>query len=402
MRKIAFLLYFSLVFQAAWPQSGTSYVVLVSFDGFRYDYVEKYDLENFNQLIIEGTAAEKMIPSFPSKTFPNHYSIVTGLYPGNHGLVDNTFYDSISNETYKISNRDMVRNSFYYGGMPLWQLVQENGMKSASYFWVGSETAVAGSYPDHFKYYDESVGDQERINAVMNWLRLPEEDRPHFISLYFSFIDHVTHAHGPDAPESEKALRYADQLLGELKKQIESLDLPVTLIIVSDHGMYPMILDKEYYIDLSGIKDIAENQAKIVNNGSHMHIYCDGEVKQRILKQLENKEDHFRTYLRENTPDRWHYNGNYRIGDILLVAEPGFSFSFNPNDNKHYGAHGYDPYTTPEMGAIFYAWGPRIKKNKKIPAFENIHVYPLIAHILGIETPAIDGSVRVLQDIVVE
>ena len=112
----------------------TPYVILVSFDGFRHDYVEQIDAPNFKALMKKGAYAEALIPSFPSKTFPNHYSIVTGLYPGNHGLVDNSFYDPKRNELFELKNRQRATDPYYFGGTPLWQLARRKGLKSASFF----------------------------------------------------------------------------------------------------------------------------------------------------------------------------------------------------------------------------------------------------------------------------
>ena len=179
------------------------YVIMISFDGFRHDYVEKFDAPNFKSFIANGASAEAMMPSFPSKTFPNHYTMVTGLYPGNHGLVDNSFYDPTLDVQYGMRNRALVENPAFYGGLPLWQLVQKNGMKSASYFWVGSETAIAGSFPDYYHIYDGDVNNDDRITAVIDWLKLPQDQRPNYISLYFSLVDSESHASGPNSEKTK-------------------------------------------------------------------------------------------------------------------------------------------------------------------------------------------------------
>lgn len=403
MNKLVLFFFLSILAFGVFAQEDVRpYVVLVSFDGFRYDYVDKYDLPNFKKMIEEGTSAEAMIPSFPSKTFPNHYTLVTGLYPGNHGLVDNAFYDSVTNEFYASKKKDLVQNRFYYGGTPLWQLVQKHGMKSASYFWIGSEANVAGSYPDHFEIYNQAVPNIDRIGAVMKWLKMPVNDRPHFISLYFSVIDNITHEYGPDSPEAKEALLHADDLLGEIRREIAQLDFPVNLIVVSDHGMYPMENGQEKYIDILKKFTLPEESVQVVNNGSHIHLYCTGHVRDSLYQLAVARQDHYQVYLRGNTPQEWHYNNNYRIGDILFVAEPGYTFTKNTSDNPGYGSHGYDPYCTSEMKAIFYASGPDIKQNYAIPEFQNIHVYPLIAYLLGIEVTNIDGSLDVLKNIVIE
>lgn len=392
-------LLFTCFVSSAQDQAETPYVILVSFDGFRYDYAEREQLPHFLEMMEKGTSAASMIPSYPSKTFPNHYTLVTGLYPGNHGLVDNTFYDSARDATYAIRKREMVEDPFYYGGLPLWQLAQNNGLKSASFFWVGSEAPVAGRHPDYFKYYDDSFPDRERIRAVAEWLELPEDERPHFISLYFSVVDHVTHDFGPESPETTKTLHYADSLLGDLMDAVAATGLPVNIIVVSDHGMYPMKRDPARQLHLKEMMTLPSEGLRIVNNETHIHLYCNDSLKNRLISELKENENNYSAYLREDTPETWHYRDHYRIGDIVIEAAPGYSFR-DPMRHPHdYGSHGYDPYTTQQMHAIFYAMGPAIRQNNQVPSFRNIHVYPLIARILGLPVSNIDGSVSVLEGI---
>lgn len=366
-----------------------SHVLLVSFDGFRHDYVEKYDAENFQKFIAEGTAAKSLIPSFPSKTFPNHYSIVTGMYPGNHGLVGNIFYDSIRNTTYSIGNREVVEDPFYYSGTPLWQLTQENGFKSASYFWVGSEAPVKSSYPDYYYRYNEEIPNKERIEQVMKWLELPEEGRPRFISLYFSLVDSEGHATGPNSNELALSVKEADFLLGYLMEELEKVELPVDVIITSDHGMKEVNVKNS--IDPEPIFKLTPSEAKIISDQIISQVYLPKELVERTYKTLKTKEDHFKVYKKGEMPENWHYNNNYRIGDILLLADPGYIFN-NKSFSGSRGVHGYDPFTTPEMHGILYARGPSINKGVLTGAIENINIYPLITKILGFENPEIDGS----------
>jgi predicted AlkP superfamily pyrophosphatase or phosphodiesterase len=189
-------------------------VLLISFDGFRHDYVERFEAPNFKAFIAQGTAAKSLVPSFPSKTFPNHYSIITGLYPGHHGLISNSFYDSKRNEKYSIRNRKVVEDPYYYGGTPLWQLTQENGHKAASFFWVGSEAPIKGSFPDFYKIYDGSVSNYARVDSVISWMGLPALERPLFTSLYFDLVDTQCHRFGPNSQELREAVLEADTILG--------------------------------------------------------------------------------------------------------------------------------------------------------------------------------------------
>ncbi len=401
MKKAWVLILWLSVFKIACAQKEVPYVILVSFDGFRYDYVSKFNPPHFKEFIRKGTAAEGLIPSFPSKTFPNHYTLVTGLYPGHHGLVDNTFYDPTLHRVYGMKDKSVVRDTSFYGGTPLWQLAQQAGQRSASFFWVGSEAPVKGEYPNYYLPYDESVRNDKRIDQVIAWLNLPEKERPHFISLYFSLVDSEGHRSGPASDKLKETVLKADSLLGNLEEKLKSVKLPVNVILVSDHGMYGLTDQEVTYITLQKLYNTKDSSVITANGGTQTHIYTKrADSLYTILKKQEN---HFKVYKREELPARWYYN-NDRTGDLLIVAEPGYYIQdiargFGNWQSAAFGVHGYDPGVVKEMQGIFYAKGPNIKAGKTIGAFENIHVYPLIAHILGLQTPPIDGKFEVLKPI---
>lgn len=380
----------------------TPYVVLISFDGFRYDYVEKFNLVNFKKFIKQGSSAKGLIPSFPSKTFPNHYTIVTGLYPGNHGLVDNTFYDPGTRIVYKSKNKSAMADPRFYGGTPLWLLAQQQGLKSASYFWIGSEVAIQGTLPSYYLKYNESMPDKNRIEQVISWLELPDDERPHLISLYFSFLDTQSHNTGPNSKEVRQAALRADSILGAMASRIQKTNLPVNTIVVSDHGMLELKHEETSYIPLGKLFDIGDTSMVYVNGGTQAHLYTTkSDSLYRVLKEKEGS-NHFRIYKQTDFPSEWHYNCE-RAGNLLLVAEPGYyiqdtSKPWNKGSiGNSIGNHGYDPYVVKEMHGIFYAQGPNIKKGKTLEPFDNIHIYPFIAKILGLTTPQIDGDVKVLE-----
>lgn len=371
-------------------QAEPGYVLLVSFDGFRHDYVEKYDAKNFKDFIENGSAAKSLIPGFPSKTFPNHYSIVTGLYPGNHGLVANSFYDSIKNTTYKIGKRELVEDPFYYGGTPLWQLTQQNGYPAASYFWVGSEAPIQGSFPNYYFTYDGSVSNKKRIRQVIKWFELPEKERPHFISLYFSMVDSEGHRSGPNSKSLASTVKKADKLVGFLMKKLQKIDLPVDVMITSDHGMKE-IKTRTHSIDPEPILETIPNKATVVSGQIITQIYLPETEIDEIYTEIKSLETHFKVYKKGEMPKKWHYNENYRIGDLVILAEPGYIFN-NRNLSEIVGVHGYDPFESEEMHGIFYAQGPHIQQAKSIESIENVNIYPLITKILGFENPHIDGE----------
>jgi predicted AlkP superfamily pyrophosphatase or phosphodiesterase len=406
-KAICFLLFLLAGYTALAQQKSKPYLILVSFDGFRHDYVRNFSPPNFQEFIIKGSHAEALIPSFPSKTFHNHYTLVTGLYPGNHGLVDNSFYDRQQNEVYGMRNRKLVADPYYYGGVPLWELAKRNGMKSASFFWVGSEMSDDTRRPDYYFPFDDSVNPQSRVDQVIEWLNLPEDQRPHFITLYFSFPDDEGHDFGPRAGQTRHAVLRADTLLGKLMKGVESTRLPVNVILVSDHGMHELTVKEEAYIFIDELVDRNSPMVKVLNNGTHTHLYFS-EIKKRdsIYTIVKAKEKNYRVLKKEDLPARWHYQ-NDRVGDLLVLADTGHYirtgtrelFLKTANIGSKVGEHGYDPASTTDVNGIFYAQGPNIKSGLTLAPFQNIHVYPLIAKILGLPLPAIDGKKEVLNKV---
>ncbi len=404
---------FCCVFMAAVLSScaakETPYVLLVSFDGFRSDYVEKYDARHFKAFIKEGAAAEALIPCFPSLTFANHYSIVTGLYPEHHGLVSNRFLDPARGVSYSMNDPKMVKDAAFYGGIPLWQLVQDHGMRSASYYWVGSEAPIQGRLPDYWYPYNDSTGNDIRIQTVLNWLRLPEKERPHFISLYFSFTDHVGHEFGPNSEEMRSAVLEADRLVGLIDDGVRQLNLPVDVILVSDHGMYEMSNRPEVTVYLDELIPHGDSAIVISTSSGVTQLYFqDSSRLEETYRALRPHDRPFVVYKRSETPMSWFYRDNDRIGDLVLVANPGYAV-LNRRPSKPmessghpWGTHGFDPNRCREMYGIFYAKGPNIRQGTTIPAFKNIHIYPFIATILDLKIPPIDGDPTVLYPIYVK
>jgi predicted AlkP superfamily pyrophosphatase or phosphodiesterase len=408
MRRIA-LLFFLLIcaFHAQAQKDKLPYVLLVSMDGFSNQYIHKYDLPNLKKFIREGAAADGLIPSFPSKTFPNHYTLVTGLYPGNHGLVDNHFYDPASQTHYTMKNPEVVRNSTFYGGVPLWRLAYQNGIKSASYFWIGSELKNEGEHPDYFLKYEESVPFINRIDQVLDWLTLPEKERPHFISLYFSSPDHESHETGPYSEITRKKVIEMDSLIGVMTARIEATKLPVNIFLVSDHGMLEMKHDESTFIFLDEIVRTVKNKLTVVNGGTQAHIYTTSSTQRdSLFAALKANARDYDIVKSEDFLKRWNY-ANPRSGDLLLIAKPGKYIVTGSREKtvsslqegKTFGAHGFDPGVVKDMYGIFYAKGPNIKPNVKVPSFENVHVYPLIAKILCMKPGKIDGDFDVLKSI---
>ena len=394
------------VWTSTFSQEKEPIVILISLDGFRYDYVERFQPENLSRFIAEGTAAKGLIPSFPTKTFPNHYTIATGMLPEHHGLVDNAFYEPAKNQVYTMGNRDIVQDGYWYGGTPIWVLAEQQGIKAASYFFVGTEAPIQEVRPSYYYDYDGGVPNLTRIAKVFDWLRLPEAERPRLITLYFSDMDDTGHRYGPNNDlELKKTLFRLDHELGALFEGLESFDLPIHVVLVSDHGMAPV--KKDHLIPLDQLTEGIS--ARVVNNGALAHLHLeDPKKKKEVIKLLLGRNQHI-------TVDDLTTTANYsdlaafpqRKGDLLILPKEGYYLAdasgmmrYQTNaarfQTEIFGEHGFSP-SYRDMWGIFYAKGPQIKEGLKLEPFQNIHIYPLLCHILGLPIPAgIDGKVEVL------
>ena len=380
-------------------QQAKHYVVLVSLDGFRYDYAKKYGAKNLLAMAARGASApDGMIPSFPSVTFPNHYTIVTGLYPDHHGIVGNTFYDPARKETYTLTDPKTTGDGSWYAGTPLWVLAEQQGMRAACFYWPSSDAEIQGKRPSYYPAaYDEKFPDEKRVDQVLAWLQLPPEKRPHFITLYFEDTDAAGHTYGPDAPETAEAARQVDEMIGKLSEGIAASRLPVDLVVVADHGMETLlggwvILDK--WADLSEFE----------TSGGRLYPKSEADAE-RAYQSLLGKSDTFKVYRRAQVPAYLHFNSNPRDGDPVVVPTGPYSIvAHDPNAKggarmPPRGGHGYDPRQMPSMKAIFFAAGPDIRPGVTVAPFENVDVYPFIAGILGLKTGPIDGKVGTLQGV---
>ena len=380
-------------------QLNKPYVILISADGFRYDYADKYHAANLIRLRAEGVQAKSMIPSYPSVTFPNHYTIATGMYPSHHGLVYNQFYDRNRKASYAMSDRKAVEDGSWYGGIPIWVLAEQQGMVSASYHFVGTEAAIQQTLPTYWYKFSDAKNIDFRIQKVVDWLQLPEEVRPHLITFYMSDADHAGHMYGPDAKQTEEAVQYVDSAIGKMVEKVNALGLPVNFIFLADHGMTRV--DTTTKINISSMIDTS--RFIIRGGGTSLHLYAKNpEDIRNTYDSLKKKENGFIVYLREDIPAKWHYTIKddrfNRIGDIFVVPiHPKVLSSWSGRIVP--GAHGFDP-ALKDMHATFYAWGPQFKKGKTIPSFENVHVYPLVCHLLALNYQhEIDGKAKKLKKI---
>ena len=392
-------LYLLIIFSFLTAQSNEDqYVLLVSFDGFRYDYTNRLETPNFDYLEKWGTKSQSLKPIFPSFTFPNHYAIATGCYTNKHKIIGNEFskiFDNENIERYSYKDKTTVQDAKWYGAEPIWVTAEKNNLISATYFWVGSEAPIKGFYPTYYKNYKNGVNPKDKVDQVIEWFSLPVEERPRLVCLYFNEPDHAGHVYGADSEQVNEQIKKSDEVLGYLLKSLTRLDIfnKINLIVLSDHGMVTVSEERVINIDDFNIDGIIDGEGPLVS-------IKDTSQSRDLLNQLNIPNTKI-VYSFNN--EDLHYDNP--LFDYILIAEEGWMI-YDSNIFKKYngklpvkGMHGYDSNQM-NMHAIFYAYGPQIKENLKIETFELIHIYPLICNILNIpQYDDIDGSIDVLKPI---
>lgn len=372
-------------------------VILISLDGFRYDLIDKYKPPTLNKLAREGVRAKWMIPSFPTKTFPNHYTIATGLYPQNHGIVENNVYDY--GQVFTMSTLDAVADPKWWGGEPIWVTAEKQGQRAASYFFVGTGTAIKGQWPSIYRNYNGKVPNNLRVDKVLSWLDMPADKRPTMMSMYFSTVDDVAHEFGPDTEETRYAVLEVDGYIARLVEglKVRGIDKAVNIIIVSDHGMAPYYLKNTTFLDDHFDFDLAE---KILWTNEIVQIFPKPGNTDAIYSKI-NSLLHVTCWKKGEIPERLHYNDGKRVAPIVCSSEIGWITTNHKRFEDWYedlderdrprGAHGYDNKYK-EMQATFIAHGSAFRKGYVAEPFENIHVYELMCRILGLKPARNDGS----------
>ncbi|WP_115717500.1 alkaline phosphatase family protein [Gallaecimonas mangrovi] len=370
-------------------------VVLISLDGFRWDYIEKYGAKNLVAMATDGVRAKQMRPAYPTKTFPNHLTLITGLYPTHHGIVDNHFCDKARQQCYSMG--DGGKDSTWIKGIPLWNLAELNGLKSATYFWPESDARIDGMTPNYYYHYSQQADYQDRVTQIIDWLKLPKDKRPQFVAGYFSLVDTMGHRYGPDAPETGEAVRRVDLLIGELRDRIKAeIKQPVNLIVVSDHGMATIDMDKA--IDARTLPISKDFQ--VVNAGTRLMLYAKPGVDAMAIAKQKAKlkgDTRFQVDTAEQL-QALHYVNSPRVADIILDTHAPLVFTDKPKAKRYQGHGNHGFIYTKDMGALFVAEGPAFKKGVLLPAFDNVDLYPTVAKILGIKLLSkVDGTTQGLE-----
>ena len=373
-------------------------LILVSFDGWRHDYIDRLPAPHLRALAARGARATSLIPSFPSLTFPNHYTIVTGLYPAHHGIVANVMTDASIGERFTTS-AETAKDPRWWGGEPLWVTAIRQGRRAGAMFWPGTEVEIRGTRPTYWMPYVKAMTSYDRARRVVQWLSLPAAERPSFITVYFDEVDTAGHDHGPDSPELAVAAVHLDDALGQMAAGVRALGLDdrTTFVVVSDHGMTPLSMDRviylDDYIDVSKV-DIIER------NGFLALAPNDGDVE-TVYRRLHGRHPALAIYKRDELPARLHYAGNPRIAPIIGIPQDGWAATTHARlDDRPLEAatHGYDPFDG-AMGALFVAAGPRVRSGLVIEQFANVDVYNFLCAVLRIEPAGNDGGRTLIRQL---
>ena len=372
-------------------------VILISIDGLRYDYLDKYKPPTLSRLASEGVRAKWMIPSFPTKTFPNHYTIVTGLYPANHGIVENNVYDF--GTVFTMSKREEVRNPRWWGGEPIWVTAEKQGQIGASYFWPGSEAPIVNVYPSKYRHYNGKVPNAMRVDKVLSWLDSPSESRPTMLTLYFSNVDDAGHEFGPDAEETKYALWEVDEVIGRLMEGLRDrgIEDQANVIIVSDHGMAKVNVKNTTFLD--DHFDFNDTE-RILWTSEIIQIFPKRGKEDSIFKKIKDLPN-VTCWKKADIPERLNYRQGKRVAPIICSSKEGWITTnhewyddwlddlIDPTHPR--GAHGYDN-AVESMRATFIAHGPAFKSGYVAEPFPNVDVYELMCRVLGLKPATNDGK----------
>lgn len=385
MIKKLFVCCFLAVSLGIYGKSGNTTVV-ISLDGCRWDYPMWYDTPMFDFMAEHGLSSG-LIPSFPSKTFPNHYTLATGLYPDHHGIIANSFLDTESGEVFSLSNREQKFDPKYYGGEPIWITAKRQGLRTAVFYWPGSDVPIQGQHPDIYYNYDDKprLSLKKRIEGILAQLSRPVEERPQLIMAYLEQPDAHGHDYGPQSKLTRQKVLLVDSLIGHLYQRLRHhhLDKRVNLIVLSDHGM--AWVDSTHAVKVSHL--LKSEWVRDIVGEVPACIYANPGCTDSIYFALKDIP-HARVWRKSEVPSYLHYGTSPRIGDVVVL--PDIGYIVYEKDFPAGGTHGYDP-NLQEMHAMFRAIGPDIP-HRSIPHFPNVCIYNYLCRLLGIEPAPNDGE----------
>ncbi len=403
MRKaFLFILFVALSIAASCRKPAENYTVILSLDGFRWDYPEYYDTPFLDSLGAAGVSA-RMEPSYPASTFPNHYTLATGLVPDHHGIVNNRFWDPEREYGYSMGDTLCRYDPHYYLGEPIWITAQKQGVKTGNVYWVGSDIAIKDTYPTYYRRWDDQPhwNFDERVDEIVRLMSLPEKDRPHLVMGYFDEPDHTGHGFGPISVEVKEVVEQMDSLIHRLYLRLKALPYgdKINFIVLSDHGMED--ISPERFVCRTDL--VPEEWVERCVGASPTSIF----VKEGYVDSLYNRlsgVEHLSVWKHGEVPAELNYGTSNRLGDIIVAPDLGWQFNRFPA-RKPGGAHGYSP-KEPDMMVIFRAAGPDFKQGYEAPftegeqsAFRNVDIYPLLCRLLGVKPAVTDGDINRIDKI---
>jgi predicted AlkP superfamily pyrophosphatase or phosphodiesterase len=377
-------------------------VILVSIDGFRWDYLDRFKPPTLSSLAAKGVRAEGLIPQFPSKTFPNHYTITTGLRLANHGIISNNMTDPAIPGRFSLSNREVLADARWWRGDPVWNTAERQGLITSALFWPGSEATIGGRQATHWAPYDDGMPNEQHVGQTLAWLALPEEKRPSFLTVYFNDVDSAGHRHGPDSAEVRDAVAAVDAALAQLMDGVRAAGLEdrVNYVILSDHGMAQLAADRvivlDDYVDPASVEIL--DWSPVVTLAPK-----DGNVE-ALYTALANRHRALTVYRSADLPAKFGLAGHPRLPPVIGMADEGWFITTRREIERWKtsggpgpgGAHGYDPQLK-SMHGLFVAAGPHLQPGLRVPPFENIHVYELLCGLLRIQPSPNDGDPAVTR-----
>ena len=390
---------FLLLIVAQWSTAATQRpLILVSLDGYRADYLDRGYSPVLAALAADGVHAKGLRPVFPSLTYPNHYTLVTGLYPDQHGMVNNTMRDPVLGNFSPPNRAANTDGRWWDQAEPIWITAEKQGLRTASFFYPGTQAEIHGKRPSYWQLFDSSVQPDARVDQALAWLDLPADQRPAFVSLYFEQADVAAHTYGPDSLQVDEALVTVDAALGRLVEGLRQRGMfgTTNLIVLSDHGMSATSTERVVLLDEIVNVDHIDLVSSIVNAGINPKPGYEAEVEGALLKP----RPHLQCWKKSSVPKKFHYGHNARIPAIVCLTDEGWMVTTAAIASKTahapLGEHGYDN-DNPQMRALFVAHGPSFKQHLVVPVFDNIHVYALLAKLLGVTPKATEGRLAVTQ-----
>ena len=351
--------------------------ILISIDGFRPDYLSRGATPNLNALAARGISAS-MRPSFPSKTFPNHTTLVTGLVPDHNGIIANSMVDAKRpGEKFTMATEDPY---WWQDAEPVWIAAEKAGIRTATLFWPGSNVPHDGLRPQDWQQFNIAVSNTQRVNGIVDWLRRPSKIRPRFLTLYFDAVDTAGHEYGPDSPEVTKAAGEVDSAIGQLTRDLRRLHQRANLVIVADHGM--AAIDETRKIRFDSVANPADYT--LIEDGPFVMANAVPGHEEALAAALANAPRHMQCWRKGQLPERLHYGTHRRMTDWFCLADTGWMLTRGPQKKPvHGGTHGYDN-AAPEMRALFIASGPAIRAQGRLPDFDNTDIEPLLRDLIGL------------------